>query len=68
MKTRKRIKIDSVDKMDALIDEYAEFDSDAIEWHAKMDWILDKAERYCAAMNDVAQQRSTTSATDTLYR
>jgi hypothetical protein len=60
--------MDSVDKIDALIDGYSEFDSDAIEWHAKMDWILDKAERYCAAMEDVTQQRSSTSTTETLFR
>jgi len=68
MKTRKRIKIDSVDKMDALIDEYAEFNSDAIEWHAKMDWILDKAERYCAAMDDVAQQSGSASTRSSMWR
>jgi hypothetical protein len=57
MKARKRINVESVEAMDALIDEYAEFDSGAITWHAKLDWILDKAERYCAALDDAARER-----------
>jgi len=67
MKARKRIKMDSVDKIDALIDGYSEFESDAIEWHAKMDWILDKAERYCAALDDAARERREKSTTSDFF-
>ena len=52
MKTRKRINLETVDKINGLIDGYSEFNSGAVEWHAKLDWVVACAEAYCQAVND----------------